>query len=283
MPELKALYDSADDIPESVEDFRALFTEKNGKHELTGISGVQTPANVARLETSLSKERLDHKATKDKLGVWGDLKHDDVVASLDRIPELEAAGAGKLDDAKIEEIVNRRVEGVIKSKLSPLERANKKLLEGNAELTTANEGFTVANTRRTIGDDVRRALVKAKVVPEAHDDALMLGERVFEVTEDGNVVTRDNVGVPPGLDADGWLTEIQDKKPHWWPASVSGGALGSRGPGTSLGGKNPWSAAAWNMTEQGRYLRANGTEKAKRMAEAAGSHVGAASPAKTTS
>ena len=280
MPELKALYDKADDIPEAVEDFRALFTEKNGKFELTGIAGVQTPANVARLETSLSKERTDHKATKATLAVWGDLVHDDVQKSLDRIPELEAAAGGALDDAKIEEIVNRRVEGVIKSKLSPLERANKKLLEGNAELTTANEGFTVANTRRTIGDDVRRALVKAKVVPEAHDDALMLGERVFEVTEEGKVVTRDNVGVAPGLDAEGWLTEIQDKKPHWWPASISGGALGSRGPGTALGGKNPWSPQSWNMTEQGRYLRANGMEKAKRLAEAANSHVGAATPTK---
>lgn len=280
MPELKTIYDSPDDIPESIEDFRALFTEKNGKHELTGIGGIQTPANVSRLEASLAKERNEHKTTKDKLAVWGELDHDDVQKSLDRIPELEAAGGDKLDEAGIEAIVSKRVDGTIKSKLSPLERENKRLAKENGELTEANTGFVAANTRRTVHDDVRRALTAAKVIPEAHDDALMLAERVMEVTEEGAVVTRDGVGVAPGLDPAGWLGEIQDKKPHWWPASVGGGARGSAGPGAALGGKNPWSPKSWNMTEQGQYVRTHGMEKAKRMAEAAGSHVGAGSPAK---
>ena len=77
MPELKATYETKDDIPETV-DFRDLFTEKNGKFELTGIAGIQTDGNVARLESALQKEKNDHKDTKAKLGVWGELDHDDV-------------------------------------------------------------------------------------------------------------------------------------------------------------------------------------------------------------
>ena len=47
-------------------------------------------------------------------------------------------------------VVDHVVEGVIKSKLSPLERANKKLLEGNAELTTANDGLLHGMTANAV-------------------------------------------------------------------------------------------------------------------------------------
>lgn len=278
MPELKTIYDAKDDIPEAVEDFRGLFTEKGGKFELTGISGIATPANVSRLEASLKKEREEHKGTKDKLGVWGELVHEDVTKSLDRIPELEAAADGKLDDSKIEELANKRAEGVLKTKLSPLERDIKRLTKERDDLLEENTGFKAGNTRRTIHDSTRKALVAAKVIPEAHDDALMLAERIMEITEEGAVVTRDNVGVPPGLDPGSWLTEIQDKRPHWWPGSVGAGARGSGGGGGGFTGKNPWLHESWNMTEQGKYLKEHGTEKAGRLAAAAGTTVGGTKP-----
>tara|TARA_R110000822_G_scaffold120633_1_gene254119 strand:- start:13920 stop:14771 length:852 start_codon:yes stop_codon:yes gene_type:complete len=273
---LTATYDSLDDIPETV-DFRDLFTEKGGKFELTGITGIKTGADIDRIQASLTKERDAHKATKTTLGVWAELDHDEVVAKLDKFPELEAAAAGKLDEAAIEEIVNKRVEGTLKSKLSPLERANKKLKEENGELTTTNQGFVVANTRRQIHDSVRTALTGAKVIPEAHEDALMLAERLFEITEEGAIVTRDQVGVAPGLDAASWLGEIQEKKPHWWPGSHGAGARGSGGGG-GFQGKNPWTHEGWNMTEQGRLYTEKGQEYANRLAAAAGTTVGGTKP-----
>ncbi len=275
---LNTLYDSVDDIPETIEDFRSLFTEKGGKFELTGIAGIQTAANVERLQGGLTKERLDHKATKEKLSVWGDLDHTDVVAKLDRFPDLEAAASGKLDEAAIEEIVSKRVEGTLRSKLSPLERENKKLATVNQELTVANADFAQANTQRRVHDSVRKALTTAKVIPEAHEDALLLADRIFEITEEGAVVTRDQVGVAPGLDPAGWLTEIQEKRPHWWPASAGGGARGS-GTGGNFSGKNPWSSENWNMTEQARIYRDKGQEYAGKMAVAAGTTIGGGRPA----
>ena len=277
MSELKTVYDNEDDIPESVENFRELFVEKNGKFELTGISGIQTPANVARLQTGLEKERDAHKATKERLKVWGDMDHEDVVSKLDRIPELEAAAKGKLDDQAIEEIVQRRLDGTLKSKLGPIERENTKLKRERDEFAEKIGTFEQRETRRSIRDETGKALLAAKVIPEAHEDALFLAERLMEVTEDGNVITKDGNGVPPGLHPADWLTEIQDKKPHWWPPAVGGGARGSRG-GTTFGGPNPWSADGWNMTAQGQYVRAHGTEKASRLAEAAGTKIGGERP-----
>lgn len=104
----------------------------------------------------------------------------------------------------------------------------------------------------------------------------MLAERVFEVDDEGNVTTKDGVGVTPGIAADVWLTEMQDKRPHWWPQSQGGGAGGSGGGGA--GGKNPFSAEGWNLTEQGRLVREN-PEKADQMAKAAGTTVGGGRPA----
>lgn len=275
MAELKASHDTQEEIPE---EYRELYTEKGDKWELTGITGVKTQADIDRIQVGLTKERDSHKTTKDKLAVWGELEHDDVVAKLDKYPELEAAAAGKLDEAAIEEIVTKRVEGTLRSKLSPLERENKKLKTSNVELTEANAGFVQADTRRKIHDHLRTALVAAKVLPEAQEDALMLGERVFEITEDGAVLTREKVGVAPGLDGPAWLTEIEDKKPHWWPAAVGGGARGSKGGLVGFQGKNPFSHEGWNMTEQGRILTDKGKEYADRLAKAAGTTVGGPQP-----
>lgn len=276
--ELKAQYDKQEDIPQSIEDFRGLFIEKGGKWELTGIVGMQTDGNVARLETSLKKERDEHKETKAKLAVWGDYKHEDVVAKLDRIPELEAAAGGKLDDAKIDELANKRVEATLKSRLAPIERESAKVKKERDELAATVDEFKGKEVRRTIHDRTRAALTAAKVLAEAQEDALMLAERVFEVTEDGNVVTKEGSGVPQGLDPAAWLSEIQPKRPHWWPASSGGGARGSSGGG-GFGGKNPFSAEHWNMTEQGKVLRDKGKEAAERLASAAGTTVGGAKPA----
>jgi hypothetical protein len=273
---LKDVHDKQDEIPEQ---YRELYTEKNGKWELTGITGVKTTADVDRVQKALTKERDEHKATKEKLGTWGDLKHEDVVKQLDRIPELEAAAAGKLDDEKIEAMVERRVEATIKSRTAPLERQIATMSKENETKTATLEQLTSEKRQRTVHDAVRKALTEAKVVPEAHEDALLLAERAFDVGEDGVVMTRQGAGFSEGLDAAAWLSEVQPKRPHWWPVSSGGGAGGGRGNGMPGGGANPWTADGWNMTKQGAYLREHGSEKASAMAKAAGTALGGGRPA----
>lgn len=275
---LQAMHETIEEIPEQYQD---LYTEKNGKFELTGIVGVKSQADIDRLSTALNKEREEHKGTKDKFSIWGDMDHDDVQAKLDRYPELEAAAAGKLDDNAIEEMVTRRVDGTITSRTAPLERQVKSL-SGDYEAIKAERDSLLGEKRtRAIHDTVRQQLVGQKVIAEAHEDALMLADAVFEIREDdGQIVTKDGVGVIPGMSAELWLQEMQDKRPHWWPASVGGGAAGAGRGGSGLpsGSSNPFSGEGWNLTKQGEVLRTQGREKADNMARAAGTTVGGPRP-----
>src|SRR4051794_21653511 len=109
---LEAVVDTLDGVPAQ---FHELYTEKNGKFEFTGVNGMKAQGDFDRINEALRKERNDHKTVREQIVKLGDRKVDDVLAALDRIPELEAAAAGKLDAAKIDELVEQR----IRSKLAP--------------------------------------------------------------------------------------------------------------------------------------------------------------------
>lgn len=273
---LQAVMDSLDAIPET---YRDLYTEKGGKFELTGITGVKTTADIQRVQQALENERNAHKETRTKFEPFAELDPQDVLQKLDRLPELEAAAKGKLDDAAIEEIVSRRVDGTIKSKLSPIERQLQQTAKERDTFSTELQQLRSEKVQRTIHDKVGAALREAKVIEHARDDALIIAERIFEINEQGDVVTKDGVGLTPGLKASDWIQEIQagGKRPHWWGPTVGGGANPGSGGAT---GDNPWSAENWNMTRQGQLIREKGMEFAERMAKAAGTKVGGRRPAK---
>ncbi len=266
---LAAVMDSLDGLSE---DLAALYTEKNGKFELTGITGVKTQADIERVTAALNHEKTNHAATKERFSVWADMDHEDVVAKLDKFPELEAAAAGKLDENEIEGIVARRVEGTVKSQIAPLERQIAALTKERDDARAQATEFGGIITRGKINDSVRSALTEAKVIEHARDDALLLAERLFEVREDdGAIVTRDGVGVTPGITAKDWISEIQtaNTRPHWW-GPTSGGGANPGGGRSGMGGDNPWSKDHWNMTKQSAIIREKGQEVANRMAKAAG-------------
>jgi hypothetical protein len=233
MVELLATYDNKDDIPEEALPLE-IYTEREGKWELTGVKGMKTEADVRRVQTALEKERKDHKGTKERLKTWGDLNHEEVLASLDRIPELEAAAGDKLDDDAINELVEKRIGGRVK----PLQRKHDTLAEENAELRASLEKSSAREIKRTIDDAVSGAAKKLKVLPTAIDDALLLGGRVLKPNEDGTITTED------GLTPEQWLEDLQTVKTHWWPPSQGGGA-GGGGGGLGNVGQNPFSNEHW--------------------------------------
>jgi hypothetical protein len=268
---IKVLIDKLEDVPEQ---YRDLYTEKDGKFELTGIEGMKTQGDIDRLQSSLVKERNDHKITKQKFAVLGDRKPEEIIAILDRVPELEAAAEGKLDDAKIEQIVSKRID----SKTAPLNRQIENLKREVADRDVKIGDFVSKEKTRTIHDAVREAVAKAQgFQPSALEDALMYGDRHFEINEEGKVVTKDGVGVTPGVDPVVWLGEMQTKKAHWWGETKGGGAGGS-GRGTGMG-NNPFARATWNLTEQGKLVREN-RARAENLAKAAGTTIGGPMPAK---
>jgi hypothetical protein len=264
---LKAILDSIDDLPDAV---KSEYVEKNGKFELQ-VEGMKTEADVARVAEALRKEKNDFSAFKTQFAPLAGKKIEDVVAQLDRIPELEAAAAGKLDETAIEKMV----EGRIKGRVAPLEREVGQLKATVAEKDKVIDEFTGKEKTRTIHDAVRKAATVAKVVPEALEDALILAERHFELDDSGRVVTKDGLPVTAGIQPEAWFTDLQATRKHWWGPNIGGGAGGNRGGGGPA--DNPFTHENWNMTKQGQLVREN-PAKAEQLARSAGTTVGGQRP-----
>jgi len=272
---LKATYESEDDIPDG---FSELYTERDGKWELTGVEGMKTEADVARVQSSLTKERAAHKTTKEKLRVWGDLDPDEVQTNLDRIPELEAqveAGGGKPDEEKIATLVEKRVA----RETAGLTRKVDQLTKDNAEKEEQIGVFRGRENGRLVEDAVRE--VWSQVREEAQGDVIMWAraQLVVEPGEDGapgKVVTKEGSGMPEGLDAKAWLDEVLPKKPHWLKPSGGTGANGAGDP-TAPGGPNPWKSDTWSITKQAEIRKAD-PKRAERLAKNAGVDVNALEP-----
>src|SRR5262245_46340724 len=89
-PPLGVLMEKQDDIPEL---YRELYSEKDGKWVLSGITGVKTKADVDYVQGVLTTEREAHKKTKDRFRPFIEYSEDqikDAQAWLDKRPEVEA-------------------------------------------------------------------------------------------------------------------------------------------------------------------------------------------------
>lgn len=266
---LKLTYDSKEDIPEGAEKF---YKEADGKWTLQ--AEVPSPADLERSQGALKRERDLHKATKEKLAKFGGRDPEALEAELAKIPELEAQveAAGKGSSEAVDKLVEARVKRII----GPVERERDALKTRVGDLEKSEGDLRGTITRTTIHDGLRSAGVELKVRPQAMSDVL-LRDNIFEVAEDGAIVTRDAKGLKAGLTPAQWLKDQQDNSPHWWEDSVGGGAGGNRGGNAGMK-DNPWATANWNMTAQGAFVKAHGMEKAKQAAARAGTSVGGDRP-----
>lgn len=271
---LDLFYDNQSDIPTG---FESLYTEKDGKWVLTGVKGMKTQADVDKASQAKQREVDAHKATKAKLttftDAFGDLDEDGIHTLADEVDGLRTEGKGLKEGSPEFEAA---VEKAAARKTGPLERQITTLTRERDEHKTTAEKAQAEIKSTKIRDKVREQLVAEKVLDTAQEDVLMYADRLFDVDEDGNVTTKDGVGVTPGLDPKTWLSDQKKAKPHWWPVSQGGGSGGGGGGGA--GADNPWSKEGWNLTAQGRYVTEHGEEKAQRAMQAAGSKPGAVAP-----
>lgn len=273
MDPLEIEYDSLDLVPET---FRPLYSEKDGKAVLTGVNGLKTNSDVMNLQEALRKERSDKKVIQDALKPWSSIgkKPEEILSQLDRISELEAAAAGKMDESAITKMVEARLG----QKVGPIERQLRETTSTLESIQAERDQFRDQLFRRDMSDSVRAVANEMKVLSTAVADVELFAQFALERQEDGSYITKSGIaGVTPGLDVKSWLKEMMKARPHWWPQSQGGGANGAGGFG---GDKNPWSAQHWNLTEQGRLIRDKGMATAEAMAKAAGSFIGATGPKK---
>lgn len=275
----KAIYDTEDDIPEELRPLNIYaLNAKSKKYELTGFEGIKTSADVARVQEGATKERTEHDKTKARFRPWIEFSPEQITEmqeKLDGYDELKLRAESAGDPKKIEDLVNARINTMI----SPVQRAKEKAEKDLADAQKRIGDFEGEKRTRTIHDAVRAAATESKILGEATDDVLLNAERVFEVAEDGETVRiKDKIGLTPGLSPGEWLSEMQPKRPHWWPGSKGAGANGGRGDNGGLE-TNPWSAEHWNITQQSAYYKTAGPEKAATAAKAAGTVLFGPKPA----
>jgi hypothetical protein len=257
MAVLKAKYAAETEVPE---DYKALYEERGGEWVLVQIDGIKTEADVTRVQRALTAEKEAHKKTRQTFDdILDGRKPEEVKAQLDRIPELEAA-TGQLDETKI----NTLVEARVKARITPIERERDQLKQQVTERDGKIVAFETKEKLRTVSEHVTAAARKAKVQESAIEDVVMHAERIFQIDE-GKVLT------PEGISPEVWLTDMGNRKPHWWGPTQGGGGRGGNGNGFA---GNPWTADNWSLTKQGEVMRQS-REKAEQMARAAGSSIGA--------
>lgn len=274
MAKLKATYDKEADIPEQYKD---LFKLK-GEQWAIEIDGIQTDANVARLEYSIKKERDENAKLREEAKLHG--KTPEEVQAL--VEELEAANAAIASGSgkATEEQVQKLVEAQVRTKIGPLERNLVKVTKERDDALGVTTKLTGEITDGKIELAIMASAEKAKVRPEAIPDLVRRGKPLFELIEqDGkiNIVTRDGLGVTPGLVPDGWVEELAPTAPHYWPGNLGAGANGSGGQ-LGITEANPWSRKNWNMTQKGDIIKKYGTEKAEQLAKSVGSSLYALDP-----
>jgi len=245
MPRIRTSYKIQDEIPEP---YRDLFTEQaDDTWTLTEVEGIKLPGDVERLDKALRKEREAHKETKKKILAFGEFTPEKMVELTDQVEELRIqleAGGNKPDEKALEALVERRAE----AKKRPLERDLKTAQEELSTLRTTNETLSKADQRRRRNDALRQVTTGDKGVklraPSVLEDIELYAERVLEENESGEFVTRDGVGVTPGLPPLELLREVYSsgRRPHWFPENEGAGAEGSRKPGG--GGDDPFTAAS---------------------------------------
>lgn len=241
-----------DSVPEQ---FHELYSLEGDQYKLTGVAGLKTEADIANLTEALRKERADHAAVKSQVKAYSELGElESIKSTLSKVADLEAAQGTQFDESKVAEVAEARVRAVVR----PIEAERDSLKAIIAEKEAQLKQFDAANKQRTIKDRVDEALKTAKVVPEFHEHVHLLAEKLFTVDDNGNVITKENVGCTPFIDPKVWLSERQSVNPYWWGTSQGGGSQGSGGQGGQ--GDNPFNPKTLNVTKQGELYRTNKAE-----------------------
>lgn len=265
---LKAIYETEEEIPAG---FEALYEERDGRWELTGVEGVKTDADVTRLQAALKKEREAHKAVRTRLSAFGERTPESVEELEDQIAELQAGGGGK--GTPTDEQIEQRVAARVARERRELEKQLKAAQDEAALLRTEHTELSARDFRRSLRDELTESTTGDKGVPirpEALSDAELLAERLFERNEEGKFVTREGAGVEAGQTVREWLSDIVagNRRPHWVRESQGAGAGGNKKPGTNSG-INPFDDKNWNATEASLLVSKN-PQLAIKLAKAAG-------------
>ncbi|KKN34449.1 hypothetical protein LCGC14_0793480 [marine sediment metagenome] len=274
---LQAVVENLDGVDEA---FHSLYTERDGKFEITGIEGMRTSADVDRVQEALRKERTVSSGYKTKLGGFGD-RTPEAIEELDhQIEDLNTQLDGlKREGGPNEEDLNKLVETRSVARIRPIERNLLKVSKQLEEITGERNALASERTRGSVIAAVERAAQSKDVLVEkevlASGDIADWAARAFEIV-DGEIVSREGVpGVSQGLTPDQVFLDMKETgtRSYWFGATKGAGASGGKG-GDMQSGENPFAinketGRPNNMTKAGQLLKSDPV-RAGRLFAAAG-------------
>lgn len=274
---LEAVVETLDKVPTEL---RPFYKEVDGRHVLD-VAGVKTQADFDNYAEALKKRYADNAADLARASNSG-VTRDEIMSHIEDAMKKFAPAAtagGKTTNGQVE-------GGELAQKLHDLER-NLAAVTTKLETVTKERDEALGTSRSTtINNALTQAATAAGVRPEGVQNLVALVSDNFELSADGQVVTKLEAGqgITPNQNPTDYFTSLGRAKEFrmFWPASKGAGAdgdSGAAGGSGDLGKGNPWTKGGWNVTAQGKLFRENKAE-AERLMKAAGFKPGMTSPVK---
>ena len=221
-------------------------------------------------KAKLDEFRKTNVALKKKVEKFGDLDPEAAREALDRKEEFEAG-----EGANSPEKIRAAAEALAAERVS-------KMKTTHAEQLATKDG-TIGRLNgslndRVVGDALRKAGSDLGVHAGAVDDLISRGKAVFAVDSDGNLIALDSDGETPRLNDRGdafsagdFVGGLKKSAAHLFGETSGSGSSGSSASQNVSGaqGPNPWAKESFNLTDQGKILKAD-PKLAQRLAAKAG-------------
>lgn len=232
MAKLQAKLDSLDDLDESL---HGLYVERNGAFYLD-VDGVEFEDNVSGMKKALDRQKREIKELKEAIQQYDGIDPEKAREAQARLNEIEDKQL--LDEGKLDELVEKRVS-IMRQDFEGKTKALQKSLEA---AQGDNQVLTGRLSEVLIDSAITNAATKAGVRPEAVDDVLNRGRRVYTLVDgvpipkDGDTVIYGKDGSEP-LPIEDWVSTLQRSAPHLFGETSGGGATNQSRGGVSLNGK----------------------------------------------
>lgn len=272
----KAVLENLDGLSEQL---AAEYEEKDGKFYLK-LEGVDEHPSVVALKNAHERTKADRKKIADELKTlrekYKDFPEEMTVEEFERLKAALAEYEADPDPNKKKQQDSEAIAArkMLEQKIASMEKKH------GEELTKLKKSLEIKDTfisKLLIEEGLTKALIDAGVAKEFIKAAKALLAGDVKVTEeDGEyvaIVSTDTGELDIPKYVQDWVAS-DEGKPFVTPAkggdagntSTKGGNTPPKIPG---GDKNPWAKEHWNLTEQGKVLRADRV-RAEKLAKAAG-------------
>lgn len=226
---IKAVLDSLEGLDEGL---KALYVERNGKYYLDA-DGVEFEDDVKGLKNALERERKQARQLSEMLKKFDGIE--DPAAALEAIKKLgQLEEKNLIDSGEIEQLVNKRTENMRKN----YETQVSKLTGSYDEAKALSESLRKELTTLKIDNQLQSIGAKVGVRPEAMEDFLYRGKKIFNLDENGKLVPVDREGntvfgkdgkAPISMEE--WSGDLQQAAPHLFLGSGGSNAMHGGGGG----------------------------------------------------